>query len=120
MVVMIPGAIWITHTSGAELGNARARCERGEHSTLKVIIQSDSVKPKNTIAKKCDTLIITNLDNQPRLMAFGQHDSHISYDGISEKLLAQNQSLKITLIKTGTYLFHDHQQDSVAGTFTVR
>jgi len=119
MVAVIPAAIWITHTSSAELGNSRVRCARGRHSVHKVIVKNGRVNPIHTQAQKCDTLIITNMDDQQRLLAFGRHDNHISYDGVSEKLLDQGQSLTVTLIKPGTYLFHDHENPIVAGTFTV-
>jgi hypothetical protein len=52
-------------------------------------------------------------------MAFGKHDKHISYDGVSEQLVAQGQSLTVRLVSTGTYLFHDHEADETSGTFTV-
>lgn len=120
MAGTIPAAIWITHTSSAELGNARTRCQRGEHATHIVTIKNGHANPVNTRAARCDTLVITNSDNQQRLMAFGRHDNHISYDGVSEKLLDQGQSLTVTLIKPGTYLFHDHEDPLVAGSFTVK
>lgn len=119
MVATIPAAIWITHSASAELGNARARCERVEHAAHRVIIQNDKVLPAHVEAKKCDSLTIVNQDNQQRLIAFGRHDNHISYDGVSEKLLNQGQNLTVTLVRPGTYLFHDHEDPAVAGTFTV-
>jgi hypothetical protein len=119
MIVTIPLAIWLTHTQTAEFGNARARCERGLHDTHRVIIENGAVVPKHTSARHCDTLVITNLDKQQRLMAFGKHDKHISYDGVSEQLVAQEQSLTVRLVSTGTYLFHDHEADETSGTFTV-
>jgi hypothetical protein len=120
MVVTIPAAIWVTHTQGAELGNERARCNKGIHATHKVVIQDGQVIPAHTVADKCDTLTIVNLDSQDRLMAFGRHESHISYDGISEKDLSHGQNLTVTLIRSGDYLFHDHLDDSVRGDFTVK
>jgi hypothetical protein len=120
MVVTVPAAIWVTHTQSAELGNGRARCERKSGTLHQAKIANGVVTPAHLDAKKCDQLIITNLDSQQRLIAFGRHDNHISYDGISEKLLSQNQSLRVTLISTGNYLFHDHENALVRGTFSVR
>jgi hypothetical protein len=120
MVATIPAAIWVTHTQGAELGNERARCQKGIHAAHKVVIQNGQVAPAQTDARKCDTLTIVNLDEQNRLLAFGRHEAHISYDGISEKNVSRGQNLTVTLIRTGDYLFHDHLDDSVHGTFTVR
>ncbi len=67
----------------------------------------------------CDKLTITNNDDQLRLMAFGVHDHHQSYDGVTEKTLLKGQSMTIVLDQRGTYTFHDHLHDEVKGTFTV-
>jgi plastocyanin len=82
-------------------------------------IQNSKITPEHTYAKKCDTLTITNKDNTSRLMAFGEHENHIVYGGVSEQDLSAGQSFTITLDKTGTYLFHDHHQDEVSAEFTV-
>jgi plastocyanin len=82
-------------------------------------IQNNKILPEHTYAKKCDTLTITNKDTVSRLMAFGQHENHIVYDGISEQGLAAGQSFTVTLDQTGTYLFHDHHDDAVSAEFTV-
>jgi hypothetical protein len=120
MAATVPAAIWVTHTQGAELGNARARCHKGAHDSHKVVIEAARAKPIHVDAKKCDVLMIVNLDDNDRLVAFGRHDSHISYDGVSEKNLRQGESLTVTLVRTGEYLFHDHLDDRVKGTFEVR
>jgi hypothetical protein len=119
MLATIPLAIWLTHTQTAEFGNARARCNKGLHDTHRVIVKDDTVDPTTTYASKCDTLVITNLDANQRLMAFGKHDNHISYDGVSEQLLNQGQSLTVHLIKSGSYIFHDHSDQMVRGSFVV-
>lgn len=82
-------------------------------------IENDQVSPKNTEGKLCDTLTITNLDKQTRDIAFGKHDEHIEYDGVIEEPVAPGKSLTVTLNKTGSYLFHDHDDETVGGTFTV-
>jgi hypothetical protein len=85
----------------------------------KVVIKDGAVSPKNTIAHRCETLTVTNLDTAQRIMAFGQHDHHIMYDGITEQPLIKNQSLTVTLLQTGDFKFHDHANDTVQGTFSV-
>lgn len=119
MAATIPAAIWVTHTQTARLGNAEARCSGGQHNVHGVTIQNGQPMPARTKARRCDILTVTNQDPRLRLIAFGPHERHISYDGISEKLLAQGQSLTITLISTGTYTFHDHLDDGAQGSFTV-
>ncbi|HUY85134.1 MAG TPA: cupredoxin domain-containing protein [Candidatus Dormibacteraeota bacterium] len=119
MAATIPAAIWVTNTQTARLGNARARCQAGQHKTYHVIIQNGLAVPTRTAARKCDKLTITNRDNRVRLMAFGPHDHHVSYDGVSERVLGQGQSLTVTLITPGTFIFHDHTDPAAQGTFTV-
>ena len=119
MVATVPAAIWVTHTQTAELANARARCQVGQHTAHHVVFRDNMVLPEHTTARLCDTLTITNEDPQLRLAAFGPHARHISYDGISERALRQGQSLTVTLIKAGNFTFHDHINDLLRGSFTV-
>jgi hypothetical protein len=85
----------------------------------RVIIRQGVVTPSHTTAKRCDSLTITNLDATNRLMAFGTHEDHRVYDGIEERLLGHEQSLKVILVQSGSFRFHDHLDDTVQGTFTV-
>lgn len=85
----------------------------------KVTIRRGQVEPARIEAKLCDKLTITNTDDQLRLLAFGVHENHQAYDGVIEKVLQKNQSLTVTLNKTGTYRFHDHLDAGAQGSFTV-
>jgi hypothetical protein len=122
VVATIPLAIWVTHTQTAQGENSRRRCDEStvKHTAHIVTIEDEKVTPEHTSAKLCDTLIIVNKDAKDRLMAFGQHDHHVSYDGTSEKFLRQGQSFTVTLITPGDYKFHDHEDDDVGGTFSVQ
>ncbi|HKR81512.1 MAG TPA: hypothetical protein VJR27_00760 [Candidatus Saccharimonadales bacterium] len=84
-----------------------------------VVIQDGQVTPAHTEAKLCDTLTITNNDNVGRVMAFGVHEQHQPYDGVTEQMLHQGDSFTVTLNRSGTYTFHDHLHDEVIGDFTV-
>jgi hypothetical protein len=119
MVATVPAAIWVTHTQTAEAGNRGTRCKSVKTRQHLVVIKDNKVTPAHTAAKLCETLVILNRDGQERLVAFGTHDNHISYDGVSERHLAQGDSLTVRLIRSGDYLFHDHLDDSVRGTFAV-
>ena len=94
-------------------------CRRTNKNHL-VLIANNQVQPRYTAARVCDTLTIKNTDPVIRLVAFGEHDHHTPYDGTTEKVLGQNQSLTVTLDQKGNYEFHDHLDDAVQGTFTVR
>jgi hypothetical protein len=86
----------------------------------KVIIHNNNVTPSNIVGLKCDALTITNGDDIQRLIAFGPHEHHVAYDGITEHMLMKNQSLTVTLVQVGSFRFHDHIHDEVQGTFTVK
>ena len=123
-IVLVAGIIFagVHYASDHYLSNAKAKpamqCP-GKHVSHLVLIQGDAMVPEHTQALLCDTLTITNKDDALRLVAFGPHDDHQPYDGVTEKLLKRGQSLTITLNKTGTYQFHDHLQDVARGDFTV-
>lgn len=88
-------------------------------ATHSISVHGEAITPEHTEALLCDKLVITNQDNMIRLMAFGLHDHHQPYDGVTEKALAQGQSLSVVLNQTGTFTFHDHLHDEVQGSFTV-
>jgi hypothetical protein len=84
-----------------------------------VAIQGGVAEPATTYGVLCDTLTIINKDPKLRLIAFGPHDHHQAYDGITEEELAESQSVTVTFDKVGTFTFHDHIDDSSIGTFIV-
>ena len=80
----------------------------------------DSVPSVSTLhADLCDKLTFTNQDKATREIGFGNHDNHVPYDGISERILDEATSFTITLNQTGTFYWHDHLHDEVDGYFTV-
>lgn len=83
-----------------------------------VTIKNDEVIPLHTAAAKCDTLTFINSDDL-REIAFGAHPNHDVYAGETELLIRKGGSETITLSDPGTYQFHDHLQEEVAGNFTV-
>ncbi len=93
---------------------------KGKYKSYIVDINNDKVIPRTITAIKCDTLTFTNQDNKVRLIAFGPHENHVSYDGITERAIGLNQSFTITLINPGTYIFHDHLNENVKGSFIVK
>lgn len=119
MIATVPAAIWVTRTSTAQVENSRRRCEDKQQATHEMRFQNNVVKPASIQAKLCDTLIITNADDHTRLIAFGQHNKHISYNGVSETLLSKSESITLTLGHSGDYIFHDHHNESIKGAFSV-
>jgi plastocyanin len=109
---------YLTDSNGTASKPGAAQCQ-GRHATHQVRIQNDAMVPEHTQASLCDKLTITNKDPALRLVAFGPHDEHVAYDGVTEQPLEQNKSLTITLNQPGNYQFHDHLEDIAHGTFTV-
>lgn len=114
--------VGVSTLAGKALGKAShvttADCTMtGTHYT--VTIQHAQLSESTIHARLCDTLTVKNEDPTLRLMAFGPHEHHQPYDGITEEVLAQGQSLSVTLNQVGTFTFHDHIHDELQGTFTV-
>ncbi len=118
MGLTIWGAIWVSNIDNRKAAAQFPPCT-GSHAVHKFVIQNDKMVPAHTKAARCDTLIITNMDDRPRIIAFGKHDKHVAYDGVTERYLSPEGEFDVTLIQPGTFLFHDHNQEEVAGTFTV-
>ncbi len=84
-----------------------------------VTIQSDIFSEKQINGRLCDTLTITNADDKVRNIAFGEHDNHEPYNGISEKVLQKDGNFTFTFDKTGRFEVHDHLEDATQTFFTV-
>lgn len=84
-----------------------------------VTISGGKLSTYNLNTKLCDTLTIVNSDDQLRLMAFGVHEKHQTYSGVTEETLKPGERMTVTLEQAGTFTFHDHLHDEVKGTFTV-
>jgi hypothetical protein len=119
VALTIWGAIWVSHSETRRAEADYPKCT-GTHKVHQVVIQGNQVVPRHTVADRCDTLTITNMDDQDRIVAFGQHDHHEAYDGVTERYLSRNGRFSVTLIQPGNFRFHDHEDDSVQGTFTVK
>jgi hypothetical protein len=118
ITAVIFGAVKLAD-SLADSGKVATKCDSGQHQTYEMEIKNSSFSPAYINANRCDTMIIKNLDDWGRLIAFGKHDHHTAYGGTTERYLLKNEELKITLDKAGTYLVHDHNQDEVQATFHV-
>lgn len=120
------GVFWLTRYVSGNFLDSKANADKAAKTcqrigtTHTVIISGDKTEPAHTTAQRCDKLVITNNDEKIRDMAFGVHDHHVAYDGVTIKTLTKGQSLTVTLNETGTFLFHDHHQEEVGGDFTVK
>src|SRR5581483_1545314 len=61
-----------------------------------VYIKNDQLSTTHVNGHLCDTMTIVNEDNTIRLIAFGPHEHHVAYDGVTEEAVSQNQKVTIT------------------------
>lgn len=94
-------------------------CQGKPYQTHTLIIEADKPSAGHIDARRCDVLTITNRDERLRNMSFGVHNQHQAYNGVTQKILAKDQSFSITLTETGSFIVHDHQQETVGSTFIV-
>lgn len=99
--------------------NPESGCDETKATIHTAVIENDYITPASITAKRCDKLTIINKDDKIRIIAFGMHNQHVAYDGVTERPLLQGKSFTITLDTAGNYLFHDHRQEEVKATFTV-
>jgi len=103
----------------AQVGTEKTgACQELKNNHL-ISITGGIVNPVHTDASLCDTLTFVNFDAVAREMAFGPHPEHLVYGGITEVAVRKNNSKTFTLNQLGTHKFHDHDDENVAGDFTV-
>lgn len=115
---LIMAAVVAVVAMGLQRTSGDAACT-GRGSQHTVIIHNGSVSDSGVQAHRCDTLVFRNTDHVTREIGFGPHDTHMPYDGVSERFLNKGESFTVTLNTTGTYHWHDHLHDDISGLFTV-
>jgi cytochrome o ubiquinol oxidase operon protein cyoD len=104
----------------AQIGGVKTgSCEKF-HAHHRVLIKDGVVSPREIKARECDTMSITNMDVEPREIAFGEHPNHGTYAGKDGKTLREGRSLTFTLSVPGEYKFHDHDNAEINGEFKVK
>ena len=118
-IVVTLGSIWLI---GIYLDKQYANLHEGcspRTTSHQIVIKDDVMSPSTFTGVRCDTLTVTNLDDTQRMIAFGVHDQHLAYDGVSEKVLNKGQSFMVTLVQSGDFKVHDHEDDDIKATFRV-
>lgn len=108
------------YLGGAEQRSADALCRDQPGRTHTVTISEGRVDVASVTARVCDKLVIINADSAQRRLAFGEHDHHVAYDGADGRLLGKDDALTLVLTETGQFIFHDHFDSGIQGSFTVR
>jgi cytochrome o ubiquinol oxidase operon protein cyoD len=92
--------------------------ETGKNYTIE--LKGNKATPRHTDARLCDTILFVNLDDETRDIEFGVHDLHTMYAGEGGKSIRPGRNMSLRLTELGTFKFHDHIQDAISGTFTVK
>lgn len=103
----------------AKKANASITCQTIGRTHI-VVIKDGAAQPAHVEARLCDQLTIQNLDPQTRLIGFGDHSHHVAYNGVSERVLKDGQTMTLVLNQPGSYHFHDHYQSELEVTFNVQ
>jgi hypothetical protein len=119
IVFVLVGGLGLAFSMGKSSGNQKDECEGKFGFSSMVHITDGKVSEDDLNLKLCDKIMFMNSDAVTREIGFGQHDEHVSYNGISEKILNEGQMFTITLNQTGKFHWHDHLHDEVEGYFTV-
>jgi hypothetical protein len=90
LIMLVVGVALAIGLSGSK--TAADGCgAHGPVTTYKVTIQNGKASQSHVRAQLCDVLTITNKDDVARELAFGVHDKHTVYDGISERLVSKGR-----------------------------
>jgi cytochrome o ubiquinol oxidase subunit IV len=103
----------------SQVGGLKTGACQVSYVNHQVIILDGVATPSVTNARLCDSLTFINEDDKVREIGFGSHPRHDGYAGQDDLLVYKGKPKTITLNQTGEYLFHDHLNPSVKGTFTV-
>ncbi len=102
----------------ASLGGVETGACQGNKENHIVVIKNGLPDPVYTVANRCDTLTFVS-DAGSRTFVFGTHPDYTSYGGLYEVIARSGRPEIVTLNQTGTFMFHDHDDPSVMGHFTV-
>ena len=97
-----------------------AECNGSPAHSYTLTFEGKLLLPASISAERCDQLTVSNHDHSEHAIAFGPHEHHTPYPGFQEKDLAHGESTTFRLAKTGTFLVHDHDDDTIVGSLIVR
>lgn len=103
----------------SQLGGQQTGACKVSYKNHQVVIKNGIVTPNYVVAGKCDSLTFINEDDEVREIGFGGHPRHDGYAGQDDLLVYNGRPKTITLNQTGSYIFHDHLDPTVEGSFTV-
>lgn len=99
-------------------GNETGACKQSGNS-YKINIANNKPTPAVIKAKLCDTMTFINEGSETIEITFGAHPAHLSYGGQTDIPVTTKRPKTITLNQAGSYIFHDHLNPAMSGSFTV-
>jgi hypothetical protein len=95
-------------------------CSADTNHRHTLTIHSNGITPDSLQAQRCDTVTVVNTTNEKVIPALGPHDHHIAYPGYKEHVLSPGQSYTFRLSQVGTFPLHDHDDEALRATITVK
>ena len=83
-------------------------------------LQADTFSSNRLVINRCDTVRISNTGAERYELAFGEHDSHVSYPGFQMQPLGPGEYFIFDAVQAGAYTMHDHTRDRAKVNFDIR
>ena len=74
----------------------------------KLTLQHNQFSRIKLMVALCDTITITNNDDQAYMLNFGDYDKHQDYPGFTPQVQVKGESIAFNALQIGTYQLHDH------------
>ena len=104
-----------THT-----GSKSISCATPATQHAVITFTPSGISPATSIVDRCTEVTVRNMTDQKVIVALGGHSHHVSYPGFTESELEPGQSYRFRAAQGGTYPIHDHDDNRLAGTLTVK
>lgn len=104
---------------GASASKPPAACKKPSQ-IIEAKLSASGFQPFHLQAKRCDFLVITNIDAENHEPALGLHARHDHYPGWDEVLLEPGQKSTTVLRQSGTYRLHDHDDDRLSAELVIK
>ena len=88
-------------------------------SVAEVLIRNFAFEPATLTVPAGTTVIWTNEDSAPHLVASDPHPAHTDLPELVSETLSQGDAYRFTFKKTGTYGYHCHLHPTMKGTIVV-
>lgn len=102
----------------AAIGDKKTGACQGNRANHEILV-GDLANMPYIEANRCDTLTFKSGDNVAHELQFGTYDEPASYGGLEGIFVRTDRAKIITLNETGTFSYHDRNDPTVVGSFSV-